>query len=227
MIIIKSSNNNKVDQVITIIMTIIQKKTGRYDTNHHQVRKECRTRDVTSLQLDVSQKGNWRRRSIRDWINAQRFPPFGLARTRSLGSDHSSEGIAGGELHHDWTSGTLVLVLAEASIVGYSRKAWGQLGLAWLTGVMGKTKFRGSVLALPLLLARPVDLRVDHAHVSCQGIVPRECLLLCAQVTPNLLLARVMDRIFMPRKIVGSRKDRVAGLACRRVDALTPVWASL
>jgi hypothetical protein len=107
------------------------------------VRKECRTRDVTSLQLDVSQKGNWRRRSIRDWINAQRFPPFGLAETESLGSDGSSGGIAAVELHHGnltviWTSGdTLVLVLAKASIVGYSKNGCGQLGLAFANGRHG------------------------------------------------------------------------------------------
>jgi hypothetical protein len=111
MIIIKRNNNNKADQVITIIMTIVQRKTGCHDTNHHQVRKECGTRDVTSLQLGGSQKGNWRRRSIQDWINAQRFPPFGLAETGSLSSDGSSGGIAAVELHHGnltviWTSGT-------------------------------------------------------------------------------------------------------------------------
>jgi len=59
MIIIKrinNNNNNKADQVITIIMTIVQRKTGCYDTNHHQVRKECGTRDVTSLQLGVPKR---------------------------------------------------------------------------------------------------------------------------------------------------------------------------
>jgi len=130
MIIIKR-NNNKADQVITIIMTIVQRKTGCYDTNHHQVRKECGTRDVTSLQLGVP-KGQLETTIHPGLDQCTTLSPFWLS-WNGVGSDHSfgwncRRGIASWQSYrHLDLRDTLVLVLAKASIVGYRKKAAGSL----------------------------------------------------------------------------------------------------
>lgn len=46
-------------------------------------------------------------------------------------------------------------------------------------------------------------------------------------MTPHLLLPRIVYGIFMSRKIVGPREDRIARLARRRIDALTLVRSRL
>lgn len=56
-----------------------------------------------------------------------------------------------------------------------------------------------------------------------QRIVARECLLLDTQCAANLLFARVVNRVFVSGKIVGTREDGVAGLARSGVDALALV----
>ena len=53
-----------------------------------------------------------------------------------------------------------------------------------------------------LLLTRPGDVGVDDAHVPGQSIVAREGLFLGAQVAAHLLLAGIVYRIFMARKVV-------------------------
>ena len=77
------------------------------------------------------------------------------------------------------------------------------------------------------LLARPIHFGVHHTHVSGQCIIATEGLLLSAEMASHLLLARIVDRIFMSGKIVGPREDRIAWLASRRVDPLTLVRTSL
>jgi len=47
-------------------------------------------------------------------------------------------------------------------------------------------------------------LRMTNTEMSGEGIIPAESFLLGAQVTANLLLARVMDRVFVAREIVWS-----------------------
>lgn len=66
-----------------------------------------------------------------------------------------------------------------------------------------------------------------HAHVSGESVVAREALLLGADVAVYLLLAGVVDRILVSCKIVGSREDRVARLACGRVGAVAAVRSGL
>lgn len=68
---------------------------------------------------------------------------------------------------------------------------------------------------------------MHDAHVTCQCVIPAECLFLSAQVTPDLLLAIIVDRIFVSRKVVAAAEDRVARLAGARVDLLTLVWTRL
>ena len=81
--------------------------------------------------------------------------------------------------------------------------------------------------SLTPLLAGPVNFRVDYPHVPCQSIIARERLFLRAQMTADLLFAGVVDRILVPRKVVRSRKHRIAGLPCRRILPHTPVGAGL
>lgn len=81
--------------------------------------------------------------------------------------------------------------------------------------------------ASALLLAWPVNFGVHNPHVPCQGIIAREGLFLGAQMTADLFLAGIVDRVFVPRKIVRSGENRVAGLPCRRICPLTLVGTSL
>lgn len=60
----------------------------------------------------------------------------------------------------------------------------------------------GSVSAPATLLARPVNLRVHHTHVSSECVIATEGLLFCAQMASHLLLARVVDRILMASQVV-------------------------
>lgn len=84
-----------------------------------------------------------------------------------------------------------------------------------------------SITAPASLLTRPVDFGMDHPHVPGQRIIAREGLLLRAQMTSDLLLTGVVDRVLVPRKIIRPREDRIAGFPSRRVDPLTFVGASL
>jgi hypothetical protein len=71
------------------------------------------------------------------------------------------------------------------------------------------------------------DLRVHDSHVSRQCVVPTETLFFCTKLTPHLLLPGIMDGIFMPREIVRSAEDCVAGFSGRRIDPLAFVWTCL
>lgn len=82
-------------------------------------------------------------------------------------------------------------------------------------------------LALRLLLARPVDLRVDNTHMPRQRIIPRESLLLSTEVTPDFLFGRVVFRILVAREIVRTREDNIARLVRCRVDAHATMGSSL
>lgn len=64
-------------------------------------------------------------------------------------------------------------------------------------------------------------------HVSGQRIIPREGLLLGAEVTSHFLLPRVMNRVFVACQIIRPREDRVARFAGARVYPLTFVRAGL
>jgi hypothetical protein len=75
--------------------------------------------------------------------------------------------------------------------------------------------------------ATEFDFGMHHAHVSCQGIVSRKRFVLGAEMTPDLLLACVVDGVFVAGEVVRAREDGVAGLAGRRVDAVAFVGTCL
>lgn len=85
----------------------------------------------------------------------------------------------------------------------------------------------GSLPTASSLLAWPIDFGMHHPHVSRERIVTGEGFLLRAEMTADLLLARVVDRVLVAREIVGPREDRVAWLSGRRVDPLALVGAGL
>ena len=84
-----------------------------------------------------------------------------------------------------------------------------------------------SLTAAASLLSRPIDFGVNHSHMPGQCIVAREGFLLGAQMTADLLLTSIVDRIFMSRQIIGPRKHGVARLPRRWVDPFTLVGSSL
>lgn len=77
------------------------------------------------------------------------------------------------------------------------------------------------------MLAREVDVRMAHAVVPCERVRPAERLVLGAQVASDFLLARVVDRVLVPRQVVRPREDRVTRLARARVDPVAPMRACL
>lgn len=76
-------------------------------------------------------------------------------------------------------------------------------------------------------LAREFHLGMADPEVSCQGIVPTERLLLRAQMTSNLLLARIVNGVLVTSEIVRPREDGVTWFARAGIDALTLVWPGL
>lgn len=77
------------------------------------------------------------------------------------------------------------------------------------------------------LLAGKLNIGVAHAVMSSKGISAAKRLLISAQVAANLLLACVVNRVFVPGKVVGSREDSVAGLSSAGVDTIAAVRPSL
>lgn len=83
------------------------------------------------------------------------------------------------------------------------------------------------LLRSPAVLARDLDFGVADAEVSGKSIGAAEGLFLGTQLATHLLLARIMDRIFVARQVVRPREDGVAGLASARVDAVAAMGTSL
>lgn len=77
------------------------------------------------------------------------------------------------------------------------------------------------------MLTGEIYLRMDDTHVPRQRIVAAKGLLLNAERTADLLLARVVDCIFMSGEVVRSGEYSVAGFASGGVDALALVRARL
>lgn len=73
------------------------------------------------------------------------------------------------------------------------------------------------------MLPGKLDVGMANSIVSRKRIRAAKSLLLSTQIAPNLLLAAIVDRVLVPCKVVGSREDGVAGLACTRVDAVALV----
>lgn len=84
-----------------------------------------------------------------------------------------------------------------------------------------------AVVAAPPVLARQLDIRVADAVMSRKRIGPAKRLLFRTEITPDLLLPRIVDGIFVPSKIVRAGKDRVAWLSRAGVDPVAAVGAGL
>lgn len=90
-----------------------------------------------------------------------------------------------------------------------------------------KTAGSLGVAAAPPLLARELDFRMANAVVPSERIRPAEGLLVRAKIAANLLLPRVVDGVFVSRKIVGPREYCVAWLPGAGVDPVAFVRAML
>ena len=66
-----------------------------------------------------------------------------------------------------------------------------------------------------------------HAVVAGQSIGSAEGFLFGTQITIDLLLASIVNSIFMPSQVVRSRKYCVARFACAGVDAIAAMWSCL
>lgn len=66
-----------------------------------------------------------------------------------------------------------------------------------------------------------------HSVVSSESICPAECLLFSTKIAVNLLLSRIVNRVLVASKIVGSREHSVARLASARVDPVTTMRSRL
>ena len=77
------------------------------------------------------------------------------------------------------------------------------------------------------LLARKVNIGMTHAIVPSESVCSAERFDVDAQIAHALLFTRVVDRVLVPSKVVGSREDRVAGLPRTRVDPVAPLRAGL
>lgn len=65
---------------------------------------------------------------------------------------------------------------------------------------------------------------MHDTHVSGQCIVSAECLLFRAQMAAYLLLAVVVDRVFVAREIVAAAEICVTRLAGLGIDLFALVW---
>jgi hypothetical protein len=63
-------------------------------------------------------------------------------------------------------------------------------------------------------------LRMNDSQVPRERIVPAEGFLLGAQRAVHLLLARVVDGVFVSCQVVGPGEDCVTWLSGRRIDSL-------
>jgi len=70
------------------------------------------------------------------------------------------------------------------------------------------------------MLSWEVNLGMDDAHMPSQSIVAAECFLFHAKRAADLLLAYVVNCVFVASEIVRPRKHRIAGLPGGRIYAL-------
>ena len=79
-----------------------------------------------------------------------------------------------------------------------------------------------SIMSTATSASRQLNVfRMHHSQVPRERVIPAEALLLGAQRTVHLLLARIVDRVFVSREIVRSGEDGIAGLSRRRIISFT------
>ena len=77
------------------------------------------------------------------------------------------------------------------------------------------------------MLPGEFHIRMTHAIVPGKRIRSAECLLLGAQITVNLLLASIVNRILVTCQVVRSGEYRIARLSGTRVDPFAFVRSGL
>lgn len=77
------------------------------------------------------------------------------------------------------------------------------------------------------MLAGKLDVRVANPVMPRKRICSTERLLLGTHVTPDLLLASIVNRVFMSREVVGPGKDGIARLAGAGIDPFALVRSRL
>lgn len=70
-------------------------------------------------------------------------------------------------------------------------------------------------------------IRVTDSEMSRESVCPTEGFLFGAKTTPDLLLACIVNRVFVSRKIIRTGKHCVAGLAGTGVDPVAAMRACL
>jgi len=89
------------------------------------------------------------------------------------------------------------------------------------------TRRKRLVIAPAAVLAGEIDFRMHDAHVSGERVIPGEGLVLDTKRTANLLLAGIVNGVFMTGQVVRSRENGVARLSSCWIDALTFVGTGL
>ena len=77
------------------------------------------------------------------------------------------------------------------------------------------------------VLAREIDLRMYHAHMSRQGIVATERLLFHTQCASHFLLSHVVYCVLVSGEVIWPRENCITGFPCGRIDALALVRTGL
>lgn len=77
------------------------------------------------------------------------------------------------------------------------------------------------------VLAREINLRMNHAHMSGQGIVATERLLLYTQCATHFLLSHIVYGVLVPGEVIWPGENGIAGLPGCRIDTLTSVRTGL
>jgi len=82
---------------------------------------------------------------------------------------------------------------------------------AWGSNTIGNSY---SVSTSPAPVLGQINMsRMADPEMPGESIVPTKCLLLGTQMTPHLLLPRIVDGVFVSCEIVWSRENCVAGFA--------------
>jgi len=77
------------------------------------------------------------------------------------------------------------------------------------------------------MLARKLHVRVAYPVMPGKCVCATECFLFGAEVASHLLLASVVNGVFVAGKVIWPRENSVARFASAWVDSITAMWTSL
>lgn len=84
-----------------------------------------------------------------------------------------------------------------------------------------------SVWRHALLLASPINFRMDSTHVPGKCVNAWENIAVNTRIAANSLFATVVDGIFMSSEIIGATEYRVASVSSARLYSVISVWLGL